>query len=144
MAGTPKVSARGFSLMELMVAMVIMGLLVGLAWPSYRGHVQRSQRAEAAAALLQAQQFMERIYAVQGRYDTSMGVPVLPAALQAVPAEGVARYRLRLDLSQSGGYVLHAEPQWPHQDAACGGLWLAHTGAQGRTGSGMSVQQCWR
>lgn len=136
---------RGFSLVELMVVLLILGLLVSLAWPGYRRHVQRGHRAEAIAALLEARLFMERHYAVQGRYTTAAGsAPALPQTLQVVPAQGVPRYRLVLLSADASGFVLQADPQPPMADDPCGSLSLSSTGLKGRSGRALSVQDCWR
>lgn len=136
---------RGLSLMELMVVLLITGVLVSLAWPSYQGYLRRGHRAEAQAALLEAHHFMERHYAVHGRYTTAAGAaPALPVRLQAVPAQGQARYSLSLSEVSADGYVLQAQPQSAMADDVCGSLTLASTGARGRTGTGLSAEACWR
>ena len=63
----------GFSLIELMTVLLIMGLLLTVAWPSYQGHVRRANRMEAVAALLEAHQFMERYYAVRRQIHPAGG-----------------------------------------------------------------------
>ncbi len=45
---------RGFTLMELIIAMVIIGILTAIAIPNYTAYIQRSNRAEARNALLEA------------------------------------------------------------------------------------------
>ncbi len=141
----PTLATRGFTLIELLVVLVIIGLLVAVAAPTYQSHVQRAQRAQAAAALLQAQQFMERLYSVQGTYRGASGsLPELPAALQAVASEGREIYRLKIDRADATGYRLRAEPQGTARQDPCGDLTLDHTSLKGRTGSGPSVQECWR
>lgn len=135
----------GFSLIELMTVLLILGLLLSVAWPSYQSHLRRGHRLEAAAALLEAQQFMERHYAVQGRYTTAAGAaPVLPVRLQTVPAQGAPRYRLRLEAVEAGQFTLRADPQEALAADPCGSLTLASTGLKGRTGSGATVAQCWQ
>jgi type IV pilus assembly protein PilE len=135
----------GFSLIELMTVLLITGLLLTLAWPSYQSHVRRGHRVEAATALMEAQHFMERYHAVQGRYTTPAGsAPDLPVRLQTVPAQGTVRYRLKLEAVEAGKYTLRADPQDALATDVCGSLTLASTGAKGRTGSGLTVQQCWQ
>jgi type IV pilus assembly protein PilE len=133
------------SLIEVMVTLTIVGVLLGLAWPSYQSHVRRGHRLQALAALLEAQQFMERWQALQGRYTTDSGAaPGLPQWLQQLPAQGAVRYRLSLTSVDAASYVLKAEPQGAMADDPCGSLTLSSTGVRGRTGTGWSVQQCWQ
>src|SRR5690242_20333581 len=54
--------ARGFTLIELMVAVVIISILVAVAYPAYQDQINRSRRAEGKAALLKAAQLLERNY----------------------------------------------------------------------------------
>lgn len=135
---------RGFTLMEMLAVMLIIGLLLALAMPSYRGHLQRAQRAQAAAALLQAQQFMERIYSVQGTYQPDGLMPTLPAALQSVSSEGRELYRLSVERADASTYRLQAQPQAALGEEPCGTLTLDHLSVKGRSGSGATVQECWR
>jgi type IV pilus assembly protein PilE len=88
---------------------------------------------------------MERSYAVQGRYTTAAGqAPVLPVRLQAVPGQGEARYKLRLESVTPSAYLLRADPVASMADDGCGSLTLASTGAKGRTGSALSAERCWQ
>ena len=140
-----RAACSGFSLIELLTVLLIIGLLAAVAWPSYQSHVMRSQRAQAAVALLQAQQFMERHYSVHGSYLSASGGRLeLPAALQTVQANEQLIYRLQIQAADAVSYRLWASPQGPMLADPCGALTLDHTGAKGRTGSAASVAQCWR
>ena len=132
----------GFTLIELMIAIAIVGILASLAYPSYVQHVQRGHRVEARTALLEAQQFMERFYAANSRYTTDTAgttSPSLPTRLQNVPADS-PRYTLSVNASVNA-YTLTATTT---VSDGCGNLTLTHTGVKGRSGSGMSVQDCWK
>lgn len=138
-------ACSGFSLIELLTVLLIIGLLAAIGWPSYQSHLMRSQRAQAAVALLQAQQFMERHYSVHGSYLSAGGARLeLPLALQTVQSDSRVVYRLKIDAADALSYRLLASPQGAMQSDECGDLSLDHTGLKGRSGSASTVAQCWR
>lgn len=74
---TAKNAALGFTLVELMITLAIIGILATIAYPSYQDHVIRSNRATAQVCLTEMAQFMERFYTTNMRYDrTAAGVAV--------------------------------------------------------------------
>jgi type IV pilus assembly protein PilE len=64
---------RGFTLIELMIALVIVAILAGIAVPSYRNFVLRSHRIEATAALLKVAAAQEKFYLQNNTYTTNVG-----------------------------------------------------------------------
>lgn len=138
----------GFSLIELLVVLVIMGIVSAIALPSYTQYVQRGHRAEAMGALLEAQHFMARYYSVHGRYDGSADAPEqppeLPQRLQGIPADADLRYQLRLDAATVNSYELAAEPVGSMANDKCGTLTLNQTGLRGLINSDLKAAECWR
>ena len=63
---------RGFTLIELMVAVVIAGILAAVAYPNYTSYVQRSRRADAAAVLTAVVQAQERYRGNRSTFSSSM------------------------------------------------------------------------
>ncbi|MDT8880929.1 type IV pilin protein [Halomonas saccharevitans] len=68
--GSPRRSA-GFTLIELMIAVAIIGILASIAYPSYQGYVERSLRADAHAGLNIAAGELERCYTKHYSYSSS-------------------------------------------------------------------------
>lgn len=62
-------SIRGFTLIEMMVVVAIVGILASIAYPSYIEQIAKGKRSQAKVQLLAAQQWMERFYSENYRYD---------------------------------------------------------------------------
>ncbi len=60
--------SRGFTLIELMIAVVIVGLLTMLAYPAYTQSVRKSRRADSKTALLDLASREERFMAANNRF----------------------------------------------------------------------------
>jgi type IV pilus assembly protein PilE len=134
----------GFTLIEVMVVVAIVSILAALVYPSYTSSVRRGDRAAARAALMEAQQYMERYYAANSRYSVASdgtGSPSLPTRLQAIPTEA-PKYDLTVSAVTLNSYTLTADPR--SNSETCGNLTLTNTGVKGRSGSGPSIQECWR
>jgi type IV pilus assembly protein PilE len=141
---------RGFTLIEVMITVAIVGILAAIAYPSYRDSLIKSRRADAKAVLLEAAQWMERFYTENARYDQDRAgdAVALPAALSAAPKEGSTKYYaitlVDADLARTT-FTLQAAPNSNGgQDAdPCGTLTLTNTGARGVLGEGASADRCW-
>ncbi|HEY1995532.1 type IV pilin protein [Paraburkholderia sp.] len=119
-----KSNASAFTLLELVIALAIASILVMYAVPSYRSHVARSHRVDAASALYRAAQFIEA--------GTPGDTVPLPPGLDQAPSFGTAVYRLRTLPADdaNGGYAVEAHPveSGPMRDDACGTFVLDATG----------------
>lgn len=134
-------TARGFTLIELMIAVAIIGILASIAIPAYSVFVENSRRADATAALTELAQFMERRRTAQNRYDTSGGsAPSLP--FTQLPRDGgTAYYNLGFNSISSNQFTLEAQPTGPQSGDSCGTLRLDDTGQKSATGG--TVEDCW-
>jgi type IV pilus assembly protein PilE len=72
MPGHPHRRSPGFTLVELSVVLAVAGVLASLAWPSLQGHLQRSRRADAVAALMRVQLAQESYRAHHGLYAAQL------------------------------------------------------------------------
>lgn len=123
---------RGFTLIELMIVVAVVGILSAVAYPSYQEYVRRGHRAEARSGLLQAQQWLERAATATGTYPTAS----LPTTL-TWSSDGSKRYTIALAASNtSTSYTLTATPKSTSAQASdkCGTYSLSNSGLRGAAG----------
>ncbi|CAM5214888.1 type IV pilin protein [Alishewanella longhuensis] len=130
----------GITLIELMVAVAIIGILVAIAYPSYQDYVLRANRTAATACLMEQAQFMERTYTQNLRYNPD------GFALPAIQCEQelAARYNFALAAVAARTFLLTATPTGIQNDG-CGTLTLNQAGQKGAKGgtAAAAVQECW-
>lgn len=135
----------GFTLMELIIAVAIIGILASIAYPSYLQQVAKAKRAEAASALLQGAQALERYYSTNGRYVDADGniASVFPTQ---VPENGDAYYTIAAVNVSANTFTLRATRAGSMTGDACGNFELDAAGVQALDGdkAGYSVADCWR
>lgn len=85
----PRRRVRGFTLIELLIVLSLIAILAAVAYPSYQEQIETARRAEAQGLLMEAAQFMERVYSETGCYNPGAdygcstaddGAPTLPVA----------------------------------------------------------------
>lgn len=98
--------ARGFTLIELMVTVVISAVLAAVAIPSYTKMVMKGRRSEAFSALSTVVQAQERLRSNANQYTSDLSTLALPTLNQYVLSiEGVGT-----PPSYTAGYIVHAKP----------------------------------
>jgi type IV pilus assembly protein PilE len=126
---------RGFTLIELMIVVVILGILAAIAIPNYSEYVNRGRRADAKAALLQIAQWQERTRTQTNAYATT-----LPTNLTAVGTT----YTIALnETADANSYTLTATRAGSMASDPCGDFTLSHLGVQGTTNGTRAAAECW-
>lgn len=134
-------SASGFSLIELMIAITVVGILAGIALPSYHSYVMKTRRTDGQAALMTALVKQEQYFLDNKTYAGSMtdlGYKADPAPTD----EGFYKIQVLAAGATVTTFTLEAVPQGAQATDPCGTLTLTHLGVKGRTGS-EDLKQCW-
>ncbi|WP_354623899.1 type IV pilin protein [Psychromonas sp. MME2] len=115
----------GFTLIEVLIAIAIVAILFGIAFPSYQSHIQKSNRIAAQLALTKLAQEFERVNARQGAYPTTL--PTIDAT---------DSYTYALPSVTDDTFTITATPKMSDE---CGTLSITQTG---ETASSKS-SGCW-
>jgi type IV pilus assembly protein PilE len=136
-------SARGFTLIELMLVVAVIGVLAAIVYPSYQDSVRKARRTEARAALASVAQLMERYYTESNTYATAT---IVAGATGTIPYDNKTENQY-YDIQFTGAlnatqFTIQATPHAGTTQAndTCTSFTLDQTGARGAT---PSVAECW-
>lgn len=133
---------RGFTLIEIMVVVAIIGLLAAIAYPSYIESVRRSARADAQSEIMQIAQTAERFFTQNNQYQFDRAGAAFPLPFNQSPRSGTARYNINIAFPTPQTYALQAVPAGPQVGDVCGTLQVNQLGVT-TPNLGTDGRPCW-
>jgi len=152
-AGVRRNTNAGFTLIELMVVVIVLGILVAVALPSYQNYILKGNRAVAKAKLLDVAARQETYFGDNKVYTNSMGFFGFATVTMGVddksnwvaPDSANAIYVISLALTNGGlSYTATATPvnRQTKDSGNCATFTLTNTGRRDATGS--LGAECWK
>ncbi len=136
---------RGFTLIEMMITVAIIGILAAVAFPSYTSYITRANRSAV-------QSFMFKVANKQEQYmlDRRSYATTLAALNLSLPTEAVGKYTIEepitVDMAATPPtYLIKATPinaQFVN-DTKCGELTLNSQSVKTKSGTAARVSDCW-
>jgi len=161
-----KPGANGFTLMEMMIAVAIIGILAALAYPNYIQYISETRRSDATINLVRIASLQEKFFTECGFYAGTLGAvrncgtSTLAAGLTAGGATTEGHYTIAvvtipgpppLATPGGGGFTLTATPaglQAVRDGLRCATITITNTGARDATGTaspaGTNGGRCWK
>lgn len=140
-----RLKSAGFSLMELVVTVAIVGILASVAYPAYTDFIIKSRRSDGQGALLDLATRLEKYLYQNGTY---VGASVTGLRGAVTTADGF--YTVAITASDATSYTLSAAPVFPQsKDLKCKTLVLASSGSKTAAdsaeclGTGNCEEMCW-
>ncbi|MDR3492743.1 MAG: type IV pilin protein [Gammaproteobacteria bacterium] len=129
----------GFSLLELLIVLCIMGILTAIAIPNYSSYIMREKRYEAQAMLLRLSSGLENYYIQNNSYaDATL------EKLELTEKFSHDQYQLIISSLTDNSFIITAKPlgQQAERDTQCESFILNETNQRSISGTGDS-KDCW-
>ncbi|HYP33335.1 MAG TPA: type IV pilin protein [Burkholderiaceae bacterium] len=142
-----RATPRGFSLIELLVALAAMYILAAIALPAFFEPLARARRSEVQAALLEDAGYMQHYYA---SHDAFTGTPPPQLPFAQAPRQGAAAYVIAVAVppDDPSSFTLTATRVGAMSADPCGDFTLDHLGRRdlvaGTFAAGRDAARCWR
>jgi type IV pilus assembly protein PilE len=133
---------RGFTLIEAMIVVALIGIIIAFGYPSYRDQVMKSRRADGMAALLELADRMERHYSDVGTYMKADGTDI--AVIDVFPSFSSDYYTLSIDSQDNISFTVSAARKGSQLNDKCGKFTLTSQGVKSVSGGSLSKEDCWK
>ena len=138
---THPLHAQGFTLIELMIAVAIMGIIAAIALPSYNAQMMKTRRADAYSCLVDASQRQEDFFYQNNSYTATL--TNLGYAADPVSCGDDANYTLTATATANNYLLTATRANVQTGDTQCGDLTLSSTGVKGNTNGSLPAASCW-
>jgi type IV pilus assembly protein PilE len=143
------IRSNGFTLIELMIVVAIVGILGAIAYPSYQEYVRRGNRAEARATMLDISQMQERFFSSNNAYQAIAAPPTAPPAgwKNWSGSSGAVKYNISVAVVAAAAgvpasFTITATPAGGYADPKCASLTLDNLNT--KTSSPHGIDYCWK
>lgn len=134
---------NGFTLIELMITVLIVGILAAVAYPSYSEYVVKSNRSAAESFILGVANKQEQYMLDARQYATTLAA----LSISSLPTEVSGKYTVAITADNAAApptYTITATPIGTQlaRDTKCGAVTINQAGTKGENGTG-TVADCW-
>ena len=136
--------SRGFTLLELMIAVAIVAIIATIAYSSFMRQVAKSRRTDAKAALLSCAQMLERFNTQSGSYAAGADAAVNTACVGTTTHGYYQMPTGNIPGSAGAGtFLIAATPIGAQAADPCGSFTYTQDGNKGVVGATMTTSDCW-
>lgn len=138
----PATKTRGFTLIELMAVIAVIGILAAIAWPNYRDYLMKTRRAAAQSDMLKIQLALEKWRANRASYRsdataTSAGTATTNTLAAIGFTDNNAHYDYTITGTTASAYTISAVPQGAQSADSCGTMTLNQSNVK-------TPANCWK